>query len=260
MKALIIAAGQGSRLDDLTKGEPKPLIQLLGLSLIERVVLTAKQAGIDEFVISVGYRGDKIKENLGDGKRFGVRIDYVENEEWEKGNGVSVLEAAGLLNENFVLLMSDHIFDGRILKELVDYHIGSSVVLAVDRRGASPGDTKVLEKRGRIVDIGKDIEESNCIDTGIFLCSPRIFPYLKEAIREGKSELAHCIDKAAKNRDAEIFDITQLGSYAPRMRKGIKPWWIDIDTKEDFEKAEQYLIREGRINENALYARSKHSF
>ena len=52
MKALIIAAGKGSRLNRLTEDNPKPLIQLLGLSLIERVILTAKQAGINEFFIA----------------------------------------------------------------------------------------------------------------------------------------------------------------------------------------------------------------
>jgi len=58
MKALIIAAGKGRRLEGLTKDGPKPLIKLLGLSLIERVMLTARQAGIDEFVIVTGFFGD----------------------------------------------------------------------------------------------------------------------------------------------------------------------------------------------------------
>ncbi|MGB7533450.1 MAG: phosphocholine cytidylyltransferase family protein [Halobacteriota archaeon] len=232
MKALIIAAGKGSRLESLTKDEPKPLIQLLGLSLIERVILTARQAGIDEFVIVVGYLGDKIKTKLEDGKRLGVKIDYIENEEWEKGNGFSVLKAKEVLNENFVLLMSDHIFDVRILKELIDCDTRSSIVLAIDRRKPLQGDTKVLEKEGRIAAIGKNIEEANCIDTGIFLCSPKIFSYIEGAVEEGKTELADGIAKAAENGDAEIFDITQINSYIPSMRKEIKAFWMDIDTKE----------------------------
>lgn len=245
MKALIIAAGEGRRLKNLTKDEPKPLIQLLGLSLVERTILTTKQAGIDEFVIVIGRRGDRIKEKLGDGKRLGVEIDYVENKEWEKGNGISVLKAKELLNENFVLLMSDHIFDHRILKELIDCNGKSSVVLVVDRREPLPGDTKVLEKEGRIADIGKNIEESNCIDTGIFSCSSRIFSYIEEAVKEGKTELADGVKKAVGNEDAEIFDITQIESYTSKMRKEIKPWWMDIDTKDDFKKAEQYLMKKG---------------
>ncbi|GAJ06237.1 unnamed protein product, partial [marine sediment metagenome] len=65
MKALIIAAGEGSRLGNLTKDKPKPLVRLLGLSLVERVILTAKEVGIDEFIIVVGYLGERIKEKLG---------------------------------------------------------------------------------------------------------------------------------------------------------------------------------------------------
>jgi CDP-L-myo-inositol myo-inositolphosphotransferase len=248
MKALIIAAGQGRRLNDLTNDQPKPLIQLLGLSLIERVILTAKHAGIHDFVITVGYLGDKIRATLGDGRGLGVRIDYVQNKEWEKGNGASVLRATPLLNENFILLMSDHIFDDRILKGLVDHELGSSVVLAVDRRAPWPGDTKVLEARGKILSIGKDIEESNCIDTGIFLCSPRLLAFAEEAVKEGKTELADVIDKAARNGEAEVFDITRMESHSSRMGKGTTPWWIDIDTREDLRKAEQYLIKK----ENSL--------
>jgi len=242
MKALIIAAGQGRRLSDLTKAGPKPLIQLLGLSLIERVVLTARGAGIDEFVVTVGYLGDRIRATLGDGGRFGVGIDYALNKEWENGNGVSVLSATPLLNENFILLMSDHIFDDRILKELVDHELGSSAILAVDRKAPSPGDMRVLERSGKIVSIGKEIEESNCIDTGIFLCSPRMFAYAEEAVKEGKTELADVIDKAASNGEVEVFDVTGIESYASEMRKKVKPWWIDIDTEGDLVRAKEIIL------------------
>ena len=254
MKSLILAAGDGGRLGNLTKNKPKPLIKLLGLSLIERVILTANQAGIKEFVIVVGYLGDKIKAKLGTGDRYGVEINYIENNDCQKENGIFVLKAKGLLNENFILLMSDHIFDVRILKELIDYDTKSSVVLAVDRRRPLPEDTKVLEKKERIADIGKNIGESNCIDTGIFLCSPRIFSHIEEAVKEGKTELAHGIAKAAKHRDAEIFDITQINSYIPSMRKEVKPFWINIDTKEDLIKARELLIENACKGRNDLLA------
>ncbi|RKY76564.1 hypothetical protein DRQ00_08505 [candidate division KSB1 bacterium] len=242
MKGLIIAAGKGSRLEHMTKDKPKALIRLLGLSLIERIILTAKQAGIYEFLIVVGYLGDKIKAKLGDGKKYGVKISYIENGEYEKGNGVSVLRAREQLNENFILLMSDHLFDVRILKELTKYDLKGTVVLAVDRKEARPTDTKVLERDGKIIKIGKNIEESNCLDTGIFLCSPKIFSYLEETVKENKTELADCIVKVAKEEDAEVFDIGQIESYVSKMRKTIKPWWIDIDTEGDLKKAKQIII------------------
>jgi len=254
VKALIIAAGRGSRLNETTKDIPKALIPLLGLPLIERAILTTKEAGINEYVIVVGYLGEKIKVFLGNGDRFRVKIGYIENEEWQKSNGVSVLKAKKLLNENFFLLMSDHIFDARILKGLVNYYMKGTVVLAVDRREPLTDDTKVLEKNGKIVDIGKDIQESNCIDTGIFLCSPKIFSYAEDAAKESKTELSEGILRAAENGDAEIFDITQINSYISSIRKEIEAFWMDIDTKEDLSKAKKLLIENACKGRNDLLA------
>ncbi len=248
MKALIIAAGEGSRLGHLTEATPKPLIRLLGLSLIERVILTAKQAGIKEFVVVIGYLGDEIRAKLGDGSEWGVKIAYVENDEWRKGNGVSVLKSRDHFDEAFVLLMSDHIFDPRILRELVHCDRRSSVVLVVDRGESLSGDTKVLEQNGQIVSIGKGITNANCIDTGIFLCSPKIFSYLEEAVKEGHAELSDGVARAANSSDAEIFDITQIETYASKMRKSIAPWWIDVDTEEDLRRAEETIIENASKN------------
>ena len=254
MKALIIAAGRGSRLNNLTKDIPKALIPLLGLPLIERVILTTREAGINEYVIVVGYLGEKIKVFLGNGDRFRVKINYIENEEWQKSNGLSVLKAKELLNEKFFLLMSDHIFDDRILKGLVNYDMKVAVVLAVDKREPLPDDTKVLEENGKIIDIGKDIGESNCIDTGIFLCSPKIFSYIEDAVKKSKNELSDGIARAAQHEDAEVFDITQIDPYIPSLRKRVKAFWMDIDTKEDLEKAEKLLIENACKGTNDLLA------
>ena len=224
------------------------------MTSIERTILLAKGAGIKEFIITIGYLGNKIKTYLADGKKYGVKIDYVENKEWEKGNGISVLKAKKLLTENFVLLMSDHIFDSRILQSLLNHNMKSSVTLAIDRRKAISDDTKVLEKNGKIVDISKNIKKYNCIDTGIFICSSKIFSYLEEAIKEGKTELAFGIAKAAQNRDAEIFDITQINKYVPSMWKEVKPFWIDIDTKDDLKKAKKLIIENACRGRNDLLA------
>jgi CDP-L-myo-inositol myo-inositolphosphotransferase len=248
MKAVILAAGEGTRLGSLTKNKPKALVKLLGISLIERVILSAKQAGINTFLIVYGYRGEQLMGYLGNGERFGVRIDYIFNENWQRGNAVSALKARGFIDENFVLLMSDHIFDSRILSNLINHDAESSIVLAVDRKAPSEGDTKVREKRGKIVEEGKDIEKSDCIDTGIFLCSPKLFFYLEKILEEGRSELSDCINKAAKNGDVEIFDITQIDSYASKMRKEIEPWWVDIDTEKDLTKAKEMILENASKN------------
>ena len=169
MKALILAAGRGIRLGHLTKDEPKPLIQLLGLSLVERVILTAKQAGIGEFVIVIGFQGEKIKEKLGNGNKYGIKIAYVENGEWRRGNGISVLKAKELLNEKFALMMADHIFEAKILDGLQETKLKmDECAFAVDKTPQKYIDlkeaTKVKVENGKIVNIGKRIKEYNAID------------------------------------------------------------------------------------------------
>jgi len=136
LKALIIAAGQGTRLRPI--GDTKPLVSLLGLGLIERVILTAKKSGIKEFCIVTGYNGEKIREQLSDGKKYGVKIQYVQNDSWTRGNAISVLKARDHFKESFVLLMADHNYDHRILNQLLKTKIGKDeCILCVD---ANPKD------------------------------------------------------------------------------------------------------------------------
>lgn len=236
MKALIIAAGKGSRLESLSKGQSKPLIKLLGLSLVERVILTAKEAGIVEFIIVIGFLGEKIKEKLGRGDNYGVKITYIENKEWQEGNGVSVLAAKRALSENFILLMADHIFETRILDGLRKIKLeNKECILAIDRAPKEYIDlddaTKVKVEDDRIVDIGKEIENHNGFDSGMFLLSPSIFEALEQSIKEGDQTLSGGIKILAKNRMMKCFDIGDA-------------FWLDIDTKSSYKKAEKILLKQ----------------
>jgi phosphatidylglycerophosphate synthase len=128
------------------------------------------------------------------------------------------------------------------------------VILAIDRRKPLDGDTKVLEEEGKIVAIGKNIEKSNAIDTGIFLCSPKLFPYLDEAVKAGKSELSEGIARAAMKGDVSVFDIMQIAPYVPNMRKEISPFCVDVDTEQDAVRASNLLIENACKGRNDLLA------
>jgi len=228
MKALILAAGQGTRLR--TVGDTKPLVQLLGLGLIERVILTAKKSGIKEFCIVVGYHGEKIREHLSDGKKYGVKIQYVQNDQWAQGNAISILKARDHFKESFVLLMTDHNYDRRILDQLLKTKIGKDeCILCVDR---NPKDhlniddaTKVRTVDHRIETIGKDLTDYNCIDTGIFICNPVIFDALEQSISKGDEGLSGGIKILAQRHKMKYM---LLGDN----------FWIDIDDKTDRKNAE----------------------
>ena len=238
MKALIIAAGQGIRLRPI--GDTKPLVSLLGLGLIERVILTAKKSGIKEFCIVTGYHGEKIRKQLSDGGKYGVKIQYVENDEWIRGNALSVLKAKDHFKESFALLMADHNYDHRILNELLKTKIEKDeCILCVDK---NPGDhlnvddaTKVRTVDHRIEAIGKDLSDYNCIDTGIFICNPIIFDVLEQSISKGDEGLSGAIKILAQRCKMKCMSLEDN-------------FWIDVDDKSDRKNAELLICNKLKKN------------
>jgi len=237
LKCLIIAAGRGSRLSPIS--DSKPLSPLLGTALIERVILTARRSGVDDFYIVTGYRGEKVRLFL-DGlkRRENLKITHIVNDEWQRGNGVSVLKARDHLKTPFLLLMGDHLFDGEIVKRMLSIDIrDDEVILAIDKRTGSnpyidPEDvTKVMiDDEHRITAIGKEISGYNAYDTGIFLCSPAIFEAIQESIqRTGDESLSGGIRILSERRKVRGMDIGDA-------------FWIDIDDRRAFKNAEHHLI------------------
>ena len=235
MKALIIAAGNGTRMQPVTRGQHKSLMPLLGLKIIERVILGAKEAGIYEFVIVTGYKGKELRAFVGSGSKYNVSISYVQNNNWKKANGISTLAAQKHFKENFVLLMSDHVFDPSTLKKVQRLKLkNNECALAIDRNLESALDvedtTKVLVKKGRVVNIGKNIENYNAFDTGMFFCSPNIFTVLKKTTSIGKNSLTNGMKVLALEQKLRTFDI-----------KG--RLWADCDTYEDIKFARKKLLK-----------------
>jgi len=216
----------------------KPLIPLLGVPLIERVILTAEKSGLNDFYIVTGYHNAQIRAHLEIfGKKRGINIKFIQNDEWEKGNGLSALKAKDFVDENFILLMCDHIYDESILKKLKNEKItDSEVILVVDHnidnnnQVDSVDATKVLMNNNRkIMNIGKKIPHYNAFDTGIFLCSPSIFKALEESITKGDTSLSGAIKVMSKNGLVKTIDIGDA-------------YWVDIDNERMLKKAEKMIL------------------
>ena len=237
MKCLIIAAGKGTRLK--SKGEVKPLVPILGVPLIERVIRTAIEGGVDDFYIVLGYQAEKIETFLNQlSQILNIPITTIKNDDWEKENGYSVLKAKKFINEPFILLMSDHLFDYSILEGLKKEQISEDeIILAVDCNLESnklvdiDDVTKVLiEDENKITAIGKNISNYNAYDTGIFLCSPALFHAIEEVfLSTGDSTLSGGIRILSGNGNAKTFDIQNK-------------YWIDVDDEKAFNKAKNLLI------------------
>ena len=236
MKCLIIAAGRGSRLS--CRGPSKPLVPLLGMPLIERTIRTAVRSGLTDLYVVTGYQGEMVRSFLDElSQKMNVRITPVINEDWQEGNGLSVLKAAHLLEGDFVLLMADHVFDEEILKRLLCEPLGNADVrLAVDydlatNGRADPDDvTNVLANGGRILKIGKQISRYNAYDAGIFLCSPALFKAIKTCIRAyDDTSLSGAVQLLADRGRVAAFDIQ--GRF-----------WMDVDDEAALFKAENELL------------------
>jgi choline kinase len=173
MQCLIIAAGLGSRLR--SKAASKPLAEVAGRPLVQHIVQRARAGGASRFLIVTGYSPEAIEAFAAElAVRDGIEIETVRNEEWERPNGLSVLAAAPKLDRQFLLLMSDHLFEPEMLAGLIAAEDEGALTLAVDYRTDNPlidldDATKVeADGAGRIVRLGKTIEGYNCIDTGLF--------------------------------------------------------------------------------------------
>ena len=234
-KAVIIAAGKGSRLNGSGAGLPKPLVNVAGVGLLKRVILSAKRAGIKEFAVVIGYRGEEIRQAIASDAQVDVDIDWVENEEWERANGISVLKARDYVDEPFLLMMSDHLFDPQVLLQLRSLSVApDEAALCVDARLDHIFDmedaTKVRMEGDRIREIGKDLSGYNAVDTGFFLCNPSLFDALEHAVSEGDDSLSGGIRRLAAQGNMRAVDIDDL-------------FWQDVDTPESLKHAETALFR-----------------
>lgn len=227
---LILAAGNGSRIANLSGELPKPLVELHGKPLLEHVLLGAQQAGIHRFVIVLGHRAHAIRSWFAWRGLDGIQVTFVENTEYHKDNGISVLKASHLIHEPFLMMMADHVFEPQTAAALIRQRLTEDeVILAVDHKLDSIFDmddaTKVACNGGHVIDIGKNLDTYNAVDTGMFLCTPSLFNCLELAKQSGNCSLSQGMRLLAYTQRLRAFDI----GYG---------LWQDVDTPEALAHAE----------------------
>ena len=191
MRAMILAAGRGERMGEMTLVKPKPLLRARGHYLIEYVIQHLKQAGITDIIINVAYLGDQIIKALGSGSRYGVNIEYsVEENRLETGGGM--LKALPMLGSQPFVLVSADVISEFPLPSLPKQLSGLAHLVLVPNPGFKPEgdfglrdglvdmDAKPSYTFGNISVIHPDLFDG---------CSPGYFPLsqlLFPAIREGR--------------------------------------------------------------------------
>jgi choline kinase len=228
MEAIVIAAGQGTRLAETTGEMPKSLLPFDGGTVLSTIFSNLMRAGVDRVRLVVGCRKERIEAYV----RDLPRIALYENPRWEGGNGLSVLAALpdGVPAGGILLSMSDHIVSARALAALVA-GAGESSRLLVDRRIEAIFDiddaTKLRVDGRRIVAIGKELAEFNAVDCGIFGVTETMRSALESNARAGRESITDAVRTLI---GADAIEAVEIPADCA---------WIDIDTPAAYAHARQ---------------------
>ncbi len=228
LDTIILAAGNGSRMGNITEYIPKPLIPLNGIPIIDYIVSELLHLNIAHFIFVVGYQKDKIITYLKDNYSQEVDLSFVVNNQIEKENGYSLFQARNSVRtNNFLVLMADHVVDPRIYSEIYDIAGTGDIILATDGITSlnDPEEaTKVLLEGEEIVAIGKKLEIYSAFDTGVFAMSKTVFPIVEKLcesqLKVGISDLVtQCI-----KQNMHVLSCDVSGYF-----------WMDLDTQQDID-------------------------
>ena len=198
-------------------------------------MLSCREAGVSECYVVIGSQEKNILplvEHLG--QRNGISVRAVQNPNWEKGNGTSILAVAPFLSGSFFVIMCDHLFDPDILRCLRKAaQKTGACLLAVDRkidRIFNWSDTTKVRIEGyAITDIGTKIARFDAADTGLFLCHSALFEALGKAGRVGDGSLTGGIRELARRGGVQAVEIGNR-------------FWLDVDTRDDLTHARRTLL------------------
>ncbi|MDY6775280.1 MAG: sugar phosphate nucleotidyltransferase [Halobacteria archaeon] len=249
MKAVILAAGEGRRLKPLTNLRPKPMIPVANKPLLEHVVEAVAEAGIDETVIVVGYKRERIQSYFGDGNDWDVSVEYAAQER-QLGTGHAVLQAEEYVDGDFVVLNGDRMIESDVVESIVDKHRdGDGTVVAVTRAD-EPSDYGVVETEGdEVVSITEKPPEyetqTDVINAGVYGFDVSVFDEIRDTPTGADGEisitstLSRLIDRSQRVRAvrsemwidvSHLWDLIQVNSNAiDRGYEGIGDSRIDGD-------------------------------
>ncbi len=240
-EAVILMAGAGSRLRGSDQSFLKPLVPILGRPLVSYIIDALIEAGINKINFIVGYESERTRaamKKLAPPKPEWV---FIENPDWQKQNGISLLAAAHQVSAPFLLTMSDHLFDHAILDLLIESADIDFLNLAVDRKLDSVFDLddamKIRTYGDKVVEIEKNLLDYDAIDTGLFVCPESIFDYLERA-KSGSSR-----------NDCALADGVRLMAADGKVRAVDigNAWWQDVDTVTMLQQAETKMLNQPQL-------------
>ncbi len=228
MNAMLLAAGEGTRLRPLTDTAPKPMLPVAGKPLLQHVVERLVQSGIREIVINLHHQPEAITEHFGDGTKYGVRIAY-SYEPRLLGTAGAVKKVAASFAETFLLVYGDNLTTCD-LERLIEFHRrkqGIATVALFKRDDVSQSGVAELDGDARII---RFVEKprageigSRWVSAGILVLEPEVLDVIPT---EQPSDFGRDILPALMAVGRHVYGYCMSGNE--------KLWWID--TPEDYRR------------------------
>jgi dTDP-glucose pyrophosphorylase len=227
-KAVVLAAGRGTRMREMTAELPKPMLEVRGKPILQYIVEGLRDAGVRELLIIVGYRADAVQNSFGDGCRYEIQIQYT-TQSMQDGTGRVVDLARNFVGESpFVLSYGDILVDPANYKRIGDLPDDVEAIISVKRgEDVSKGGAVFVNEQMELLDLREKTKPgeptSSWYNAGLYAFRPSIFGFtaklkpsprseyeLTDAIRElaqsGKKVKAlELIGEWADVRDPEIL-------------------------------------------------------
>lgn len=238
MDALILSAGDGTRLYPLTKNRPKTMIKIYGIPILERALHSLKNVGVKRAIIVIGYKGEVIEKYFGH-KWNGMEIIYKKTDWYEDGILKSAIKGKDVIKERFILLCGDTIAKEKSFALALKKD--GDMVIGVREREDDSVVAEVLDD-GIVKNIGmrKDIKEFNKTVAGISINEPVFFDAIEDCVKNGIFDRPDAIKWMIKRGyKVNSFDISN-------------DILLDINTFQDLKKAKKVIF------ENAVNARIPH--
>ena len=236
-KAMILAGGMSTRLYPLTKQVPKPLVPVVGEPISAHIMRWLASFGYTDVAMNVHYLSESIESAFGDGSRYGVRLNYL-NEAELMGSAGAIKPLQSFFDGTFVVVGCDDLSDAN-LDALVTFHKNRGAIATI---GLIDGDevdqygVVITDERGRIVEFQekppKGTERSKLVNTGIYVFEPAIFDY----IPAGRFyDFGKGVFPALLAAGADFYGMRLGGAY-----------WRDIGTPNEYRQATQDVLA-GRV-------------
>jgi len=244
VKAVILAAGEGSRMRPLTCIRPKVMIPIANRPILEHLLIEAEKAGIREFILIVGYHDEQVRDYFGSGDKWGVSIDYCTQRK-QLGTADALKMVNGFVDGNFLMINGDIFVSQKDINTLTNGNDNTISVVEVK-------DTEDLGLvklgKGKVVHIYEKVEKppSHLANAGLYLFTPDIFAAISQTSKSPRGEY-------------EITDSLQLLiDQGHQIAYQEIDYWLDLSYPWDLLPANESLLagiesqNSGEVEDNVV--------